>query len=114
MPHKASVDRSILQGKSIVMFRAAIKSKWTLDPYERRLVHFLKWYGKNCDEFVLDAKTNKQSTENKIIEFIQEKKALVNKQIISSGTVLGFLKAIRLLLEMNDVNINWTKIRRIT
>jgi hypothetical protein len=37
-----SVDRSILQGESIELFRAAIKSPATRDPYERRLIHFLK------------------------------------------------------------------------
>jgi hypothetical protein len=37
-----SVDRSILQGESIELFRAAIKNPATRDPYERRLIHFLK------------------------------------------------------------------------
>jgi hypothetical protein len=37
-----TVDRSILQGESIELFRAAIKSPATRDPYERRLIHFLK------------------------------------------------------------------------
>lgn len=37
-----TVDRSILQGESIELFRAAINSAATRDPYERRLIHFLK------------------------------------------------------------------------
>jgi phage shock protein A len=37
-----TVDRTFLQGQSVELFRAAIKSKATLDPYERRLIGFLK------------------------------------------------------------------------
>lgn len=38
---KQQVDRSILEGESIIMFRGDVKSQATLDPYERRLVQFL-------------------------------------------------------------------------
>jgi hypothetical protein len=37
-----TVDRAFLQGQSAELFRAAIKSQTTLDPYERRLIGFLK------------------------------------------------------------------------
>jgi hypothetical protein len=37
-----TVDMSFLHGQSIELFRAAIKSQATLDPYERRLIGFLK------------------------------------------------------------------------
>ena len=37
-----TVDRAFLQGQSAELFRAAIKSQATLDPYERRLIGFLK------------------------------------------------------------------------
>jgi hypothetical protein len=37
-----TVDRIFLQGQSVELFRAAIKSQATLDPYERRLIGFLK------------------------------------------------------------------------
>jgi hypothetical protein len=33
-------DRSILRGESIGLFRAAIRSPSTRDPYERRLIGF--------------------------------------------------------------------------
>ena len=37
-----TVDRAFLQEQSAELFRAAIKTQATLDPYERRLIGFLK------------------------------------------------------------------------
>jgi hypothetical protein len=36
-----TVDRTFLHGQSVDLFRAAIKSQATRDPYERRLIAFL-------------------------------------------------------------------------
>jgi hypothetical protein len=37
-----TVDRNSLQGQSVELFRAAIKSQATREPYERRLIGFLR------------------------------------------------------------------------
>lgn len=37
-----TVDRTFLQGQCVDLFRAVIKSQAKLDPYERRLIGFLK------------------------------------------------------------------------
>jgi hypothetical protein len=37
-----TVDRTFLEGQSVELFRAAIKSQATRDPYERKLIGFLK------------------------------------------------------------------------
>jgi len=37
-----TVDRTFLQGQSVDLFHAAIKCQATRDPYERRLIGFLK------------------------------------------------------------------------
>ena len=52
-----TVDRSILQGEPIGLFRAAIKSSATRDPYERRLIQFLKNVKLAPDDFVAALKT---------------------------------------------------------
>jgi hypothetical protein len=57
------VDRSVLDGECITIFGAAIGSRYTLDPYERRLVDFLNYIGKTCNEFVSIAKTNPDEAE---------------------------------------------------
>ncbi|CAN5280914.1 hypothetical protein BH18THE2_BH18THE2_26490 [soil metagenome] len=107
------LDRSILVGEAVELFRAAIKSPYTRDPYERRLINFLKHVNMSPDQFVSLAKKEPASIEMKLISFISVQKRRVENREITGATVSNFLKAIRLLLEMNDVNLNWKKIRRI-
>jgi integrase len=108
-----TVDRSILQGESIELFRAAIKSPATRDPYERRLIQFLKIIKLAPDDFVTAAKKNSSSIEKQIISFISKQNSRAEKGEITTATVGNCLKAVRLLLEMNDVSLNWKKIRRV-
>jgi integrase len=110
---RITVDRSILQGDSIEIFRAAIKSPATRDPYERRLINFLKMMSLTPDDFIDLAKKDRSFIERKIIYFIRVQNSRAEKGEITSGTVGNSLKAIRLLLEMNDVSLNWKKIRRV-
>jgi hypothetical protein len=65
------------------------------------------------DEFVSLAKRDPTSVERKVMSFISVQKRRVENKEITGATVSNFLKAIRLLLEMSDVNLNWKKIRRI-
>jgi hypothetical protein len=108
-----TVDRSILQGESIELFRAVIKSPATRDPYERRLIQFLKIIKLAPDDFVTAAKKNSSSIEKQIISFISKQNSTAEKGEITTATVGNCLKAVRLLLEMNDVSLNWKKIRRV-
>ena len=108
-----TVDRSILNGEYIELFRAAIKNPATRDPYERRLIGFLKMVNMTPDEFVNLAKKNPLLAERKIISFISTQNLRAEKGEITSGTVGNSLKAIRLILEMNDALLNWKKVRRV-
>jgi hypothetical protein len=110
---RKAVDRSILHGECIEIFRAAIKSPNTRDPYERRLISFLKMMNITPKDFIDLAKSDPSSTERKIISFISVQNSRAKRGEITSGTVSNSLKAIRLLLEMNDVSLNWKKIRRV-
>src|SRR5919197_6063737 len=110
---RKTVDRSILQGEHIELFRAAIRSQSTRDPYERRLIHFLKWIGLTPDHFISMSKKDPSFTEKKIISFICIQVSRAQRGEITSGTISNFLKAVRLLLEMNDISLNWKKIRRV-
>jgi integrase len=107
------LDRSSLQGECIELFRAAMKSPYTRDPYERRLIHFLNFVNLTPDEFVTLGRKEPSVVEKKVMSFIATQKARVEKGEITGATISNFLKAIRLLLEMNDVYLNWKKIRRI-
>ena len=71
-----TVDRTFLQGQSVELFRAAIKSKATYDPYERRLITFLKrMNAKSPDTFVEFARNDPTLVENKIIAFLSSERA---------------------------------------
>jgi integrase len=114
VPSHNVVDRSILKGKSIEIFREAVRSPYTLDPYERRLITFLNFMDMTPDKLVSFAKKNPQKMEMKLILFINSQKKRVVAKEITDSTVSNLLKAIRLLLEMNDANqINWKKVKRI-
>ena len=67
---RKAVDRSILHGECIEIFRAAIKSPNTRDPYERRFISFLKMMNITPKDFIDLAKSDPSSTERKIISFI--------------------------------------------
>jgi hypothetical protein len=64
-------------------------------------------------DFIDLAKNDPSSSERKIISFISIQNSRAKRGEITSGTVSNSLKAIRLLLEMNDVSLNWKKIRRV-
>lgn len=109
-----SPDRSILEGECIKIFRAAIRSKYTLDPYERRLIAFLSDAGMRCDEFVGLAKTNPAAVDKMVIDFVLKEKHRLEQGNIASSTIGNKLKPIKLLLEMNDaIGLNWKKIKRL-
>jgi integrase len=48
-----------------------------------------------------------------IISFISKQNSRSEKGEITTGTVVNYLKAVRLLLEMSDISLNWKKIRRV-
>jgi len=112
-----SVDRTILAGKSIILFRAAIKSPRTLDPYERRLCNFLSYAKMSCDQFVSMAKKNPARAERMLIEYsVKDKDRLFEKdqeRKLAACTIVNRLKPVKLLLDINDVEkIKWKKIKR--
>jgi hypothetical protein len=109
-----TVDRTFLQGQSVDLFRAAIKSQATRDPYERRLIAFLKKMDARTPEaFVEFTKMNPALAENKIIAFLSSERARADCGEISACTINNWVKAVRLFLEMSDVQLNWKKIRRV-
>jgi hypothetical protein len=49
---RTTIEGSILQGESIEIFRAAVKSPATRDHYERHLISFLKMISLTHDNFI--------------------------------------------------------------
>jgi hypothetical protein len=90
-----TVDRTFLQGQQRVdLFRAAIKSQATRDPYERRLIGFLKKMGaESPDAFIEFARNSPILAENKIIRFLSSERARADRGEISAGTINNGVKA---------------------
>ena len=61
------------------LFRAAIKSPATRDPYERRLLNFLDYVKLSPDEFVTLGRNQSATVEKKVMSFIAAQKARVEK-----------------------------------
>ena len=107
------IDRSVLETELVQIFNTAIKSPVTRDVYERRLLNFLKHMKMTPEEFVTLAKNDPLGTKKKIITFAFELKKRFERAELAAGTVHNCVKCVRLLLEMNDIFLNWKKISRI-
>ncbi|MGH9984414.1 MAG: hypothetical protein ACRD8W_10725 [Nitrososphaeraceae archaeon] len=108
------LDRSLLQGEAMELFRSAIRNPHTRDPYERRLLSFLRDAEMDPNTFVNTAKGKPKEAERLLIKYINNQVERADRGEISKNTIRNPLKAIKLLLEMNDVvSINWRKIRRL-
>ena len=107
------IDRSLLQGESFELFTAAIISPATTDPYERKLLGFLKRVNLTPDEFAQFAKESPSAAEKKILSLLSQDRLKIERGEITAGTVNNWLKTVRLFLEMNDVIPNWKKIKRM-
>jgi hypothetical protein len=59
------IDRSLLKGESFELFSAAIRSPATRDPYERKLLGFLKRVNLIPDEFAQFAKESPSAAKKK-------------------------------------------------
>ncbi len=115
-PHNRPLDRSVLKGKCIELYKAAIRSPHTYYSYEKRVCNFLIYARMNCDEFVALARENPTKAESILIQYaIKDKERLYEKdplRKLSANTLINRIKPLRTLLEINDVNnINWKKIR---
>jgi hypothetical protein len=111
MPRR--LDRTTLQTEVVQIFNAAIKSPVTRDMYERRLLNFLGHMKMTPDKFVSTAKDDPLATEKKIISFALELKNRHERGEIAAGPVHNCVKCVRLLLEMDDIFLNWKKISRM-
>jgi hypothetical protein len=77
------------------------------------LLGFLKRVNLSPDGLVQFAKENPSAAEKKIISLLTQDRLKIEKGEITACTVSNWLKAVRLFLEMNDIILNWKKIKRI-
>jgi hypothetical protein len=77
----------LLHGESFELFSAAIRSRATRDPYERKLLGFLKTVNQTPNEFAQFAKENPSAAEKKIIPLPSQDRLKIEKGEVTAGTV---------------------------
>lgn len=98
-----------------------IRSPVTRDTYLRRLrtffnhIHLLsnnEPMNVRCNLFVDKSKTNPRWAFSQILNFLQFQKERVENREISPATLRNFVKSIKLLCEMTEIEIGWKRITR--
>jgi hypothetical protein len=109
----------VLEVEPLREFEDALPNLLTRKKYEKRLdifLRFTKVEGKDVKErarsFVKLAKSDPQSATILINDYMRSQRERAERKEISEATLPGYFKPIRLLLEMNDVVLNWKKISR--
>ena len=74
-------DRSLVQGESARVFFEAIRSRYTREQYERRLITFLEHVGMPVDDFVERAKRDPSWGQKAVIDYmLKEKERFLRKE----------------------------------
>jgi len=95
------------QQRSLLLFYSAIKSEKTRLTYERYLNDFLRYFIiKSYDKLV---SIEQKKLQEMIEDFIMYDKSK-NK---SASYIAGKVSALKLFFSMNDIIINWDKIRKM-
>ena len=102
-------------------FTYALKSKDVKRQYPAMLSRFLEFsrYGKvkqlkrNVIFFYNFAKNvdNRKALESELMRYIIFQEERIKKKEISSGTLRNYIKAIKLFFTMNEILVNWDKIK---
>lgn len=101
----------------MTIFRDAIRSPITRHKYEKRLEQFLDFAGflgelpEKVHAFTERAHNTSWATDT-VMAYLRYHKARAEKGEISYSTLSNYSKSIKLLLDMNDIGLNWKKITR--
>jgi len=107
-----------LEQDPLSQFMYSLKAPETKRQWPRRLkvlFDFLKIDGSldyQARHFVLQARQVPRWAEENLIRFISFQNDRVNAGQISNATVPNYYKAAKLFCEMNDLPLNWKKIRK--
>ena len=101
-------------------FSYALKSKDVKRQYPAMLSRFLNFIDiegetieEKCNFFYNFAKSieNRKALESELMRYIIFHEERIKRKEISSGTLRNYIKAIKLFFTMNDILVNWDKIK---
>ena len=102
----------------MTIFMYALKSTESRRQYPRRFKMFLDYLklegalDKQARKFLSTARTDLQWVEENFMQFIDFQKERVKRGDISESTISNYYKATKLFCEMNNLTLNWKRIRR--
>jgi hypothetical protein len=97
-------------------FVYALRVKETKRQYPHRLDMFMSFIGlqgdipEKCTKLYELSKDNINLVQSYLIKFINFQKKRIENKEIAEGTLHNYIKAIKLFLSMNDIEINWKRI----
>lgn len=102
-----SIHSSLTQQRTLLLFHSGIKSETTKKQYGRYLDDFLKYFViTNYDELSkMEPKKLQEMVEDFIMHYRNKNK--------SASLIAGKISALRLFFSMNDVILNWDKLRKM-
>jgi hypothetical protein len=99
-------------------FVYALKAAETQRQYPRRFQTFLDFLGykgtlpDQAKLFLTNARKNAQWAEAELMRFITFQRKRVESREIVGSTIRNYIKATKLFCQMNDLVLNWDKVRR--
>lgn len=99
-------------GDAMRNFRDAIDNPQTRAHYERHLKYFLEFVKMDADSLARKAKRDAVWCQREVMNFIRFQKTRVEADKIVSSSISNYFKPLKLFLEMNDVVLNWKKIKK--
>ena len=102
-----SYNNSLNQQRSLILFHSAIKSPKTKQQYQTYLNDFLKYFLiKSHDKLI-------QIESKKLQEMIEDYVIYHKNKGCSASLIAGKLAALKLFFSMNDILVNWDKVRKM-
>lgn len=112
------IDTDDIQIDPLTNFLFALKAPESKRQYPKRLevfLNFLNYKGsfeEKVNQFYMQAKKKPNWLYLQLIKFSDYQKTRVKNGEVSESTVPNYFKSIRLFCVMNDIVINWEKIRK--
>ena len=105
-----SIPIKPLNQRSLIIFHSAIKSEKTKENYDKLLGYFLKYYNLNSHkDFDTLISWDPKELQTRIEDYVM----YLRSEDKSYSWINGLICSLKLFFSMNDVILNWTKLKKL-
>ena len=105
-----SIPIKPLNQRSLIIFHSAIKSEQTKQNYDKLLGYFLKYYNLNSHkDFDTLISWDPKELQTRIEDYVM----YLRSENKSYSWINGLICSLKLFFSMNDVILNWTKLKKL-